>query len=151
MIGGDVMVGYRKAVGTGWLTAYVGGAFEHHGAKDPTASIRGSEGGVKGVIEYWTPITQELWLYANGSYSTVFDSWNAFGRIGYKLTPQITIGPEGSLFGNNAPYREWRVGAFVSFAMLPWGELSVAGGYRQPLTPGPDGYYANATLGFPFH
>ena len=150
MLGGEVLLGYRKKFGEGWLTGYLGGAFENHDNPDPTASIRGSQGGGKGVVEYWGPLTQNVTVYGTASYSTVFETWSAFGRVGYKVADKVTIGSEGSLFGNNAPYREARIGPFITVGM-PFGEVSVSGGYRAPTTPGADGYYVNIFFGYEFH
>src|SRR6185295_7886667 len=42
---------------------------------------------------------------------------------------------------------EIRGGAFISFR-TSFGEIGLSGGYRDPYTPGPAGYYANVYLGF---
>lgn len=145
---GAVMLGYKKAIGQGWLSTYVGGAFETHNNPDVPApnTLQGTKGGAKGMIEYWGPLAPKWEVYSSFTYATPFSVSNAYGRVGYKLQDKITVGPEAGYFSNDN-YRDWRTGAFVSF-QTPFGEIALSGGYREPFTPGPRGYYANVFFGF---
>ena len=145
---GSVMLGYRTAVGKGWLTGYVGGAFETHNNPDipsPT-SLTGTRGGARGLVEYWGPLSPTQEVYGSFSYATPFSTTSAYGRFINKLNDKISIGPEVGYFGNDV-YRDYRVGGFISF-QTSFGEIAFSGGYREPFTPGPSGYYANVYLGF---
>ena len=145
---GSVMLGYKKSIGEGWLSTYIGGAFETHNNPDVPApnTLQGTKGGARGLIEYWGPLNPKWDVYGSFSYATPFSVTNAYGRLVYKLSDRVTIGPETGYFGNDA-YRDWRAGAFISFK-TSFGEIAFSGGYREPLTPGPNGYYANVFFGF---
>jgi outer membrane immunogenic protein len=145
---GAAMLGFRKAVGPAWLSTYIGAAFETHDNPDvpsPT-TLNGTKGGAKALVEYWTPLQANSEFYGSVSYATPFSTTNAYGRLSTKLTDKISIGPETGYFANDV-YRDVRVGGFISFKTT-FGEIAFSGGYRDPLTPGPSGYYANVYLGF---
>lgn len=146
--GGDAMVGYRKSVGAGWMTGYVGANVETHDNRDPAAVLSGTKAGVKGIVEYFGPISPSFDISGYASYSSAFSTYTAFGRVGYKLVDKVKVGPEASLFGNDA-YRDGRLGGFIGLE-TPFGEIAISGGYRRPFTTGPDGYYANLYVGFEF-
>jgi outer membrane immunogenic protein len=145
---GALMLGYKKQIGQGWLSVYGGGAFETHNNPDVPAptTLQGTKGGAKGLIEYWGPLGPKWEVYSSFSYATPFSVTNAYGRVGYKWNDKVTIGPETGYFGNDA-YRDWRAGGFISFK-TSFGEIAFSGGYRDPFTPGPAGYYANVFFGF---
>ena len=152
--GASMMFGYRATLGTGIATAYIGPDYQSHNTPDRNAEVRGLEAGLKGLVEYYTPLGPNVFFYGQGWYSSAFDTYFAFGQVGYRIFDRIWIGPETSLFGNEAPYRENRIGAFIKFD-VPWAplsQISVSGGYRNALTSGSaDGYYVNVYLGYGFH
>jgi hypothetical protein len=143
--------GYRVSTGRGWLSGYVGYWEEtHNNNRDPNAELRGTERGVKGIVDLWQPLSPKWVLVAYGSYADAWQTWSGYGRVTYQLTDRIRIGPETSFFGNVA-YEDGKVGGFLSYSpkFLGYGEIAVAGGYRHPYTDSPDGYYLNAYLSFP--
>jgi hypothetical protein len=152
---GDAMVGYRKKVGDGFVTGYVGVAFESHDNPDPAAALRGTEVGGKVLGEYSTPITRYLDFYGFAYYATPFQSYQAYAHLGFKVAPKVTIGPEVGETGNKV-YREDKIGGFVGFE-LPFGRFIVSSGYYQPHTSSSSGLgtqpgaYLNLFLGFDFH
>jgi outer membrane immunogenic protein len=146
---GAALLGYKKQVGTGWVSAYLGAAFETHNNPDVGSPLRlhGTEGGGRALVDYWGPLVpNQLEVYASASYATPFKTTNLYGRLIAKLSDKISIGPESAYFSNEVA-REGRVGGFISFKTA-FGELAFSGGYRDPFTPGPSGYYANVYLGF---
>jgi len=143
---GAAMIGYSKSVGPGWLRLYAGGSFETENDPNPNALIRGTKGGAKVLGEYTSPIAPGWEVYANASYATPFSVTNVYGKLGYKLTDKITIGPEAAYFSNETS-RQAKAGAFISFA-VPFGDIAFAGGYKETLSPGPNGYYVTVFLGF---
>ena len=154
--GGDVLVGYRMSLGASWLTGFVGGDVQAHDNPDPGATLRGTEGGVKGLAEYFGPLSPKLDLLAYGSYSTAFSTYQAFARFGYKIhnNPNvydvIKIGPEVSSFGIEDAYRDGSIGGFIGFENA-FGQFAISGGYRHPFTDSPDGYYGNMHFGMSFY
>jgi outer membrane immunogenic protein len=143
---GAAMLGYTKSVGSGWLRTYVGGAFETENDPNPSAVVRGTKGGAKVLAEYLGPVAPGWDVYAQGSYATPFSVTQAYAKLGYKLTDKISIGPETGYFSNETS-RSVRGGAFISFA-VPFGDIAFSGGYKESLSPGPNGYYVSIYLGF---
>jgi hypothetical protein len=144
--GADFLIGYKWVNPNGSFNLYAGPAYEFHNNKDPNATIRGGEGGVKVVAETdWK--MNELWsAAAGGAYSMAFTTLYAYGQLAYAVNPNLKIGPEVIVFGNEAPYKEYRVGAFVRFP-TGFGELTVSGGFLDPITDGQSGWYASILLG----
>lgn len=144
--GADLMLGYRKHIGQGWLSTYIGGAFETDQNDNPSTTIRGTRGGAKVYMEYFGSLNANFDVNAYGTYSTVFSTYEAAGRLGYKVNDKVTIGPEVSTYGNES-YRDVRFGSFITW-QTSFGELTLSGGYVDPLTPVATGYYVNLHLGF---
>lgn len=156
MVNGDVMIGYRKMFGQAFVTGYVGAAFENHDNDDPTARLRGAEGGGKVLGEVYTPITSLLDLYAYASYATPFRTYQVYGMLGFLIADRIRIGPEAGTNGNEA-YHEEKVGGIVRIEFPTFGRLNVSAGYYTPHASGGSGLgtqpgaYVNIYLGFDFH
>ena len=145
----DFLFGYRKKIGEGLLTGYIGPVYEEQDNPDPAASIRGGTGGVRGILEYSATIASNYQVYSQASYSTPFKTYYALGRVGFRPMASVWIGPEAQIFGIAGPYRESRVGGYLTFETA-LGEITFNGGYAHPLTVGPDGYYAGIYLGHSF-
>src|SRR5262245_30904967 len=75
--GASMMIGYRSEVAPGWLTAYVGAAYESHIDALPGARVAGTRGGVKTALEFNGRRFENFELYALATYSTVFDTYFA--------------------------------------------------------------------------
>jgi hypothetical protein len=146
--GAAMLFGYRHKMGDATVTGWLGITYETHDNPDRFATIRGTEAGLRGMLEYYTPLGPSFDLYAQARYATPFETWGAFGRLGWKVFDRIAIGPEASYFSNEAPYREASVGGFVRYDGIGW-SASLSGGYRDPLTSGVHtGYYAGLFLSF---
>jgi hypothetical protein len=152
--GATMMFGYRKKVGEGLLTAYLGANYEHHNTPDPTAQIRGTEVGAKTLVEYYAAYGpgKNYDFYGQAAYSSAFDTWWVYVAPGYQISPKIWIGPEAQVGGNRA-YEEARVGGWARFE-TPYPMLSnvtLAVGYRDPITSGvATGYYARINMNYVF-
>lgn len=67
----------------------------------------------------------------------------------FRTSEAVWIGPQVTLYGNNAPYQESTFGPNVKIN-TDFGELGFSGGYRHVYTSGnPDGYFASIYLGLP--
>jgi hypothetical protein len=139
------------------LTGYVGAKYETHDNDDHAAKVRGTEVGVRALLEYYTQLNPNIDFYASGSYSSAFGNWYAFSRLGFKVVPQRWTGPEFSYFrSDDSDYRETRLGWFVRFdEIFPGYSLSVSAGVineisvvdnKQSNLP----WYAGASLYFTF-
>lgn len=156
---GSLMFGYRMAVGNGLLTGFVGTTYEDDDNPDPTAVIRGLKGGGKVLGEYYGTFGPTFDFFGEASYSTIYNSYFAVARPGVHVASNLIgdsnlwVGPEGSVFGNDAPYSEAHAGAFAHL-LFPNGILEdviLDGGYLRPLTTGsPPGWYAQIGFGLNF-
>ncbi|HET7681520.1 MAG TPA: cellulose biosynthesis protein BcsS [Xanthobacteraceae bacterium] len=150
--GASLMLGYRATVGRGAVTGYIGANYETHENDDRFATIRGTEVGVKGLLDYYVQITPYVDFYGMASYSTAYDTAVLFTRVGFKVVDTVWVGPETSYFQNEVPYREQRIGAFVRFDQIFAGTgMSLAGGWLNPLSStSDDGWYASLNFNFQF-
>lgn len=149
----DLMVGYQHYFATGAgankgrVTLYGGADFQDHGLDtlDTSNSVRGSQWGVKGLLEVIGDLTAHTSADVTGAYSTSFDSYWSRARIGYDVGG-VRIGPEGVFLGNEE-FDQQRAGLF--FDRIAVGDnvwLSVSGGYSAASRRGDDGAYGD--IGF---
>jgi hypothetical protein len=157
---GGMFFGYRKKVGDGLLSGYVGVNYQHDDTNDPTAKIQGTKAGVKLIGEYYSSFGPIFDFWGQVAYTTVYDTFTAYARPGMLVAKDlrtgiikdIRIGPDLAYYQNNVPYRQYQVGAFAQFTLPDAvSNFTIAGGYREPLTSGsPTGYYANIGIYHPF-
>jgi hypothetical protein len=147
----DVMLGYRKNTAIGNIGAYVGPSYVAHNNPDPAASIRGSKVGATFRAEYANTTNKNLEFHLQGRFSTPFSTYSADAQVLYKISGDVWLGPEVTLYGNNAPYQEISVGPFLK-VNTHFGEVGVSGGYRHPVRAGnADGYFASVYFAVPIH
>jgi len=147
---GDIMVGYRSALGAGWITGYIGPAVESHHNPDPAAEpVRGTSAGVKIQGDVDLPVAPNLKFYGMALYSQPLDTFYAMAKTSSYISPGISLGPQVSVFTNDK-YSEYRVGPALNFEnVLGRFDVSLSGGYLHP-TSGADGYFAGVFVGMPF-
>lgn len=140
----DALAGYQQQLGALTLKVFGGAAMQHNTVTpvDPNSTTRGTRWGAKGAVEAWLDIGTRTFAQLDLSYATVYDTYGSRLRLGYKLTPQFSIGPEAGLHGS-IDYDHGRAGAFVRYES-EMGEISISGG-----AAGEDGYATvNALLRF---
>jgi hypothetical protein len=148
--GASFMAGYKWILPTGSIAVFVGPSYEFHNNHALNASLSGGEAGPRGVIEHEWNINPNLSLASGISGATAFNVWYTYSQLAYKLNDAVKIGPEVIYYSNEAPYRELRTGAFVRFNTAV-GEVTLSGGYRDPMTDSPSGYYVNLVVGRGFY
>jgi hypothetical protein len=125
---GEAMVGYQWFVGPSRITLYLGGNVEHHNNSDPTATVKGSELGFKAQGEIYTSLSQNMYTLLLGAYSTAFESYFVLGKLGYRVMPTVSIGPEVAALGNER-FDAVRAGGFFAFEINPSASIIISGGY----------------------
>ena len=126
---GDIMAGYQAFLGTTRVTGYVGANVEdHHNGGDPLATINGTKWGIKGQGEIFAPLNQSWFLYGLGTVSSVWNNYFVMGKVGYNITPLISVGPEVIALGNER-FDATRAGSFIGFNITPSAEIILSGGY----------------------
>jgi hypothetical protein len=95
----DVLAGYLTKWGPLTAKAFGGVSLISHqiAPLDPENIAVGDEWGAKGVIELWFDITPEAYAALDLSWSTAHDARSARTRVGYRMTPTLSIGLEAGL------------------------------------------------------
>ncbi len=149
----DVLAGYQMRFGELTAKAFLGYAFlsQDFRVLSSAGRLRDVETGVKGALELWLNIGKDGWASLDASYADTRATWSVRSRLGYRVLPTVSVGPEaifnhsdepgdvvkaaqsaapsgdpslaGASFKGNA-----RVGGFVRYEWFG-GEISASGGY----------------------
>jgi hypothetical protein len=125
---GDVSIGYQTLLGSIRVSGYVGANVEYHDNRDSLAEIQGTKWGVKGQGEIFAPIGDAGYALLLGTLSSVWNNYFVLGKLGYRVTDTISVGPEAMALGNDR-YDSVRVGPFISISITPSTDLILSGGY----------------------
>jgi len=135
----DVMLGYQARFD--WLTikAFAGVNLDGHqlSPDDPANAARGIGYGAKAALETWLNLSEQAWVSIDQSYATAHNNFSVRARAGYRLLPELSIGPEAGATGTRET-QNGRAGGFLRYEG-PWGETSVSAGVSgdiaKPTTP----------------
>ncbi len=125
---GDAMIGYQTFIGQSRFTGYLGAYIQNDDNPDPAAKVSGTRAGVKVQGEAYIPFNPSWYGFGLASYASAWNNYDLLGRLGYQLSPIVSVGPEGMAIGNDR-YGEARGGGFVSFNITPTAQLILSGGY----------------------
>jgi hypothetical protein len=129
---GDLSVGYQTYANGVHITVSLGANVENDNNGDPTAVVKGTKWGVKGQADIYAPLGGSFYAYGQASYSTAWSSFALYGKIGYRLTDALSIGPEVSGLGDI----NWdcaHAGAFLSYSLSASTDVGLSGGYARDL------------------
>lgn len=146
----DAMLGYQFHFNATRLAAYAGVEMQNHENADQSALIRGAALGAKGQLEIYSPIGERFFGFALGTLSSNYRSYYTKAKIGYRITDDISFGPEGMAQGNSE-FDQTSVGGALGFKLLR-SEFYLSGGYLWDLRSrgggGPDasGLYGQVGL-----
>ena len=92
----DVLVGYLWRLDPLILKLFIGGAFSEHQINPIDASnfVQGQDVGLKGVAEVWFNIDENSFASVDLSWSQAHKTRTARARLGYRVTPALSVGPE---------------------------------------------------------
>lgn len=92
----DALVGYLWRLDPLILKLFVGASFSDHQIHpgDPNNRVQGPEVGVKGVAEFWFNIGEKGFASINLAWSQAHNARSARARLGYRVMPEFSIGPE---------------------------------------------------------
>ena len=122
----EVLVGYHHQLGPVTLKAFAGVAYLDHNINDVEAAVRGAAWGGKAVLEAWWTITDQAWASADLAWGSLHTSYGSRLRLGWRLLPELSVGPEAGAAGNIDGDRI-RAGGFVRYEWTR-GEVSFSGG-----------------------
>jgi len=142
---GSLMLGYRARFESATVAVFAGGDVSRHDNKDRDANPRGTEWGVKELVEAYLPLGSAFYVAGFGAYSTAFDTFSSDARLAYRLTETIAAGPELGAVGS-AGFAQGRAGLRTSWKLLESAELSAAGGAGWDLDDADTGFYGVLNL-----
>jgi outer membrane immunogenic protein len=108
---------------------------------DTENKVQGTAFGAKVRGDAWINPTPKTLLFAEGEYSTAFQTFFTKGKFGYDFTngKEVFFGPEVAFFGDERS-NQWRVGAHVTQIKIGKFHLDVSGGYANDSINGPSAY-----------
>jgi hypothetical protein len=130
----DLLLGYQKSFGALSLNAYGGVAYTNEswlqdGLDDGSP---GSNFAAKIVVGSWLNLTPASFAQLDAGWTSLRNTISARARMGYRITPYLSLGPEAGYWSNidaetDAGVHAWRYGGFVRFEWAS-GEISVSAG-----------------------
>jgi hypothetical protein len=126
----EIMLGYHWFIGRTRISLYGGPGVEHHASSDPGATVKGTRWGANGQVELFSMLTDTTYVVLMAHGSTAFDSYFTLAKVGFQVLPQISIGPEASLLGNER-FDARRGGGFVAWSATPSMQVILSGGYTR--------------------
>jgi hypothetical protein len=130
----DLLLGYHKSLGALTLKAYGGLAYTNEswlqdGLDDGSP---GSDFAAKVLVESWLDLTPASFAQLDAGWTNLRDTITARARLGYRITPSLSLGPEAGYWSNidaetDAGVTAWRYGGFVRFEWAS-GEISLSAG-----------------------
>jgi hypothetical protein len=126
----QVMPGWRFKSGATEIKVFAGldGQNHHLSPDDPGSKLRGGDVGLRAAFEFWTEPTPAMMVEADGSASTVADSYAVHAAFGWRVLNMFYLGPEVQAFASD-DYTQRRVGAHITALKLGGAEWSAAAGY----------------------
>jgi Cellulose biosynthesis protein BcsS len=141
---GDALIGYLWRLDPLILKAFVGAAFSDHQIRpiDRNNQVQGPELGIKLVAELWYNLGDYGFASLDIAWSQAHETRSARARIGYRVSPHVSVGPEAGLnldrqadfkiYQESLDYRSEPIdyGRIGAFARYEWygGEVSAAAG-----------------------
>ena len=130
----DLLLGYHKSLGPLTIKAYGGVAYSNEswlqdGLDDGSP---GSAFAAKVLVESWLNLTPMSFAQLDAGWTSLRDTITARARLGYRITPSLSLGLEAGYWSNvdaesDAGVTAWRYGGFVRYE---WGsgEISLSAG-----------------------
>ncbi len=125
----EVMLGYQLQFGRATVKGFAGASGISHivAPFDPhNNTVSGLDIGFKAALEAWFEISDRIWASADLSWTAAHQTYATRLRAGWRIIPNLSIGPEGGVLGN-ATYDGVRAGAFARYSQ-DWGEISLSAG-----------------------
>jgi hypothetical protein len=149
----DVLAGYTLQNGALTTAVFVGAAFVGHDLERPAPHMAsGPQWGPKLAVELWYDNGGPFWVSINSSATTAHNTYSWRGRAGYRVMPDLAIGPEFTIDGNGLQFAALGANRDVllrsgAFARYTWAnsELSVSAGIAGGLSRAETSAYGSLT------
>ena len=128
----EFLPGWRFKWGKTELKLFAGLDLQNHqlNPDDPGSKLRGKDTGLRVAFDFWTEPTPLTMFAADGSVSTIVNSYSARAAYGWRAFGRFYAGPEVQAFASDN-YSQQRVGLHITslkFWNLEW---SAATGYAR--------------------
>lgn len=137
----DVLVGYQWRADN--VTAKVFAGISATGVTttpyDPEVADLDGDIGAKLAAEFWIDVAASTFAQIDTSFASTGPMAAAHGRLGYRISSNVSIGPELRLLRFDDARHEAGLGSFVRYAW-PTGELTVSGGWTRESGSGGEPY-----------
>jgi hypothetical protein len=124
----EALIGYQAQWASLTIKIFGGITATQHeiSPHDPETVIQGQNWGGKAVLETWWDMSDRVWTSLDLAWASLYDSYSARARLGWRLTPALSAGLEAGAVGHVEGDMA-RLGGFVRYE---WGsgELSISGG-----------------------
>jgi hypothetical protein len=150
----DALLGYHKSLGAFTIKAYGGIAYTNEswlqdGLDDGSP---GSALAAKILAETWLNLTPVSFAQLDAGWTSLRSTITARARLGYRITPSVSLGTEAGYWSNVDPesaagVRAWRYGGFARYEWSS-GEVSLSAGSADGSYA--SHYYATANALFRF-
>ena len=147
---GSALLGYAWVSPTMSFTAFLGADVRNNRLStfDPQNPVNGLTFGAKGQLELFARPTAATIVLANASFATNETAYFARLRAGYRIGPELYLGPEVSALGD-AFFNQERVGVHLTGLQAGPLRFAFAGGFLQDRVRGSGGYGTlDARIGF---
>lgn len=126
------MPGWRWHFGRSEFKMFAGVDLQHHTLRpdDPSSGLRGTQSGVRVAFEFWTEPSPGTMIAADGSVSTLANSYVLRGATGFRIFDRFYIGPEIQTFSSGT-YSQFRAGLHFTGLRTRWVEWSAGFGYAH--------------------
>jgi Cellulose biosynthesis protein BcsS len=148
----EALGGYQQQLGSLTVKVFAGitAADRQIRPADPETAIHGAGLGGKAALETWWNLGDAAWTSVDLSWGSLYQSYAARARLGWRFTPALSAGLEAGAAGN-IECDIIRLGAFVRYELAS-GEISLSGGAANDklLHNGNGGLLSAAQAGAPF-
>jgi hypothetical protein len=127
----EALAGYHKQLGPLTVKVFAGIAAEDHEIRpnDPETAIRGRGLGGKVAFEGWWSIGGRAWSSIDVGWGSLYRSYSARGRVGWRFLPALSAGLEAGAAGNQE-CDIVRAGGFLRYEWAS-GEVSISSGFSD--------------------
>jgi hypothetical protein len=128
----QIMPGWRFKFGPTELKVFAGLDLQNHRLMpdDPGSALRGNDVGLRAAFELWSEPSAQSMLAADGSVSTIVNSYSARAAAGWRVFGLFYAGPELQAFASDG-YAQQRLGLHVTAFKTGALEWSAATGYAR--------------------
>jgi hypothetical protein len=138
---GAFLVGYEWVGRQIKVAGFVGAEAAHNSItpNDPNNSVKGTYGGLKLGVDFYSNPTDATMLSGVATFSTNHDAYYVRAKFGVAVGDQLYVGPEALLLGDDF-FHQLRIGGHTSGFKIGPIQAGVSGGYLYDYVRGSGGY-----------